>query len=103
MCALLVHPFAQKAYKVLNLATRNAFITRDVTFYETIFPLKTSQILILHHLIYLIPMILVLLIHSVNYLIWKHTINLLHLMCHMLDLHHLFLMSFLLIDQLKLN
>lgn len=37
-CVFLSYPFAQKAYTVLNIDTRKVFVTRDVTFCESVFP-----------------------------------------------------------------
>ncbi|KAI3764730.1 hypothetical protein L2E82_14743 [Cichorium intybus] len=42
-CIFIGYPFAQKAYKVLNLITKQIFVTRDVKFFETIFPLHAFQ------------------------------------------------------------
>lgn len=39
-CIFLGYPFAQKAYKLLNLKTRKVFISRDVLFVENVFPFK---------------------------------------------------------------
>ena len=37
----LGYPFAKKGYKVLNLNTRKVFLSRDVKFFETIFPFQS--------------------------------------------------------------
>ena len=37
-CVFLGYPFGVKGYKVLDLTTKNVFISRDVIFHETIFP-----------------------------------------------------------------
>lgn len=34
------YPFAQKRYKVLNLSTKQVFVSRDVHFIENVFPSK---------------------------------------------------------------
>ena len=36
------YPFGTKGYKVLSLATRKICVSRDVVFYETIFPFVSS-------------------------------------------------------------
>ena len=35
-------PFGVKGYKLLNLATKKTFVSRDVTFHETVFPFISS-------------------------------------------------------------
>ena len=37
-CVFLGYPFGVKGYKLLNLLTKQIFISRDVSFHETIFP-----------------------------------------------------------------
>ncbi|XP_075083355.1 uncharacterized protein LOC142167098 [Nicotiana tabacum] len=37
-CVFLVYPFAKKGYKLYKLASKSSFVSRDVIFYETIFP-----------------------------------------------------------------
>ena len=39
-CVLIGHSTTKKAYKLLSLDTRNVFFSRDVKFYENIFPFK---------------------------------------------------------------
>ena len=39
-CVFLGYPFGQKAYKLLNLKTHQVFTSRDVVFYENVFPYK---------------------------------------------------------------
>ncbi|KAL2933517.1 Retrovirus-related Pol polyprotein from transposon TNT 1-94 [Bienertia sinuspersici] len=43
-CILIGFPFGQKAYKLYDLDTKQVFISRDVIFYESIFPFKNSEI-----------------------------------------------------------
>lgn len=42
-CTLLGYPQNQKGYKLLNLLTNQVFISRDVKFYEDIFPHNHSS------------------------------------------------------------
>ena len=37
-CVFLSYPFGVKGYKLLNLITKQIFISRDVSFHETVFP-----------------------------------------------------------------
>ena len=37
-CVFLGYPFSVKGYKLMDLATHSVFISRDVHFYESIFP-----------------------------------------------------------------
>lgn len=37
-CIFLGYPFAQQAYRVYNMKTKKVLITRDITFYENLFP-----------------------------------------------------------------
>ena len=37
-CVFLGYPFGVKGYKLLNLSTKQIFISRDVCFHETVFP-----------------------------------------------------------------
>ena len=37
-CVFLGYPFAVKGYKLLDLRSKRIFVSRDVTFYESIFP-----------------------------------------------------------------
>ena len=37
-CVFLGYPFGVKGYKLLNLLTKQIFISRDVSFHETVFP-----------------------------------------------------------------
>lgn len=39
----LGYPYAKKGYKILNLATNQVFISRDVRFVENIFPFKDIE------------------------------------------------------------
>ena len=41
-CVFLGFPFGVKGFKVLNLATKKIFVSRDVTFHETVFPFISS-------------------------------------------------------------
>lgn len=41
-CALLGYGTHQKGYKLYNLITKSVFISRDVVFYEDIFPFQSS-------------------------------------------------------------
>ena len=36
------YPFGTKGYKLLSLATKKVYVSRDVVFYETIFPLASA-------------------------------------------------------------
>ncbi|XP_071712351.1 uncharacterized protein [Rutidosis leptorrhynchoides] len=50
-CVFLGYPAHQKGYKLYNLLTKSTFISRDVLFYEHIFPFsKSTQGQILHPL-----------------------------------------------------
>ena len=40
-CVFLGYPFGVKGYKLLNLITKQIFISRDVSFYEIVFPFIT--------------------------------------------------------------
>jgi len=40
-CVFLGYPFAIKGYKLLDLHSKRIFISRDVTFYESIFPFQS--------------------------------------------------------------
>ena len=40
-CVFLGYPFAVKGYKLLDLHSKRIFISRDVTFYESIFPFQS--------------------------------------------------------------
>lgn len=42
-CFFLGYPFGVKRYKVLDLTTRDIFISRDVVFHETIFPFGNAN------------------------------------------------------------
>ena len=42
-CVFLGYPFGVKGYKVLDLTTKNVFISRDVIFHETIFPFGIAK------------------------------------------------------------
>ena len=41
-CVLLGYPFGVKGYKLLNLVNKKIFVSRDVTFHETMFPFISS-------------------------------------------------------------
>ena len=41
-CIFLGYPFGVKGYKLLNLITKKNFISRDVSFHETVFPFISS-------------------------------------------------------------
>ena len=41
-CIFLGYPFGVKGYKLLNLVTRQIFISRDVSFHENVFPFISS-------------------------------------------------------------
>ena len=41
-CVFLGHPFRVKGYKLLNLVSKRIFVSRDVSFHETIFPFISS-------------------------------------------------------------
>ena len=41
-CIFLGYPFGVKGYKLLNLITKKTFISRDVSFHETVFPFISS-------------------------------------------------------------
>lgn len=56
-CVFLGYPFGVKGYKLLDLATKKIFISRDVLFHETVFPFISSSYsssshstITLHHL-----------------------------------------------------
>ena len=40
-CVFLGYPFGVKGYKLMDLATHSVFISRDVHFYESIFPFQS--------------------------------------------------------------
>lgn len=42
-CIFLSYPQCQKAYKLYDLDTEKVFVSRDVIFYENIFPFKTTS------------------------------------------------------------
>lgn len=42
-CVLIGYASGKKAYKLLSLENRAIFYSRDVKFYETIFPLRMKQ------------------------------------------------------------
>lgn len=42
-CIFLGYPFGMKGYKLLDLETNRIFVSRNVTFYENIFPYKTTD------------------------------------------------------------
>lgn len=42
-CVFIGYPYAQKAYKVLNLTTNEILVSCDIKFLEDIFPLHTSK------------------------------------------------------------
>ena len=42
-CIFLGYPFGQKAYKVLNLTNNKILVSRDVKFFEHIFPLHSLK------------------------------------------------------------
>lgn len=42
-CVFLGYPATQKGYRLLNLLTMLTFISRDVTFHETIFPFSSTS------------------------------------------------------------
>ena len=41
-CVFLGYPFRVKGYKLLNLISKNIFISRNVSFHETVFPFISS-------------------------------------------------------------
>ena len=41
-CVFLGYPYGVKGFKVLNLATKKIFVSRDVLFHETVFPFISS-------------------------------------------------------------
>ena len=41
-CVFLGYPYGVKGFKVLNLATKKIFVSRDVFFRETVFPFISS-------------------------------------------------------------
>ena len=41
-CVFLGYPYGVKGFKVLNLATKKIFVSRDVFFHETVFPFISS-------------------------------------------------------------
>ena len=41
-CVFIGYPHGQKGYKVYNLTTQHTTVSRDVTFFEHVFPFKTS-------------------------------------------------------------
>ena len=41
-CVFLEYPYGVKGFKVLNLATRKIFVSRDVLFHEIVFPFISS-------------------------------------------------------------
>ena len=43
-CVFLGYPFGIKGYKVLDINTNTSFISRDVVFYETIFPFASASV-----------------------------------------------------------
>ena len=42
-CVFLGYPFGQKAYKLLNLETKQVFTSRDVIFHEKVLPYQHVQ------------------------------------------------------------
>lgn len=40
-CVFIGYPYNQKAYKVMNIETKRIFVTRDIKFFEHIFPLHS--------------------------------------------------------------
>lgn len=42
-CVFLGYPVSQKGYKLLDLTTKQEFVSRDVTFAENVFPYNTSN------------------------------------------------------------
>lgn len=42
-CVFLGYPSTQKGYKLLNLLTKNVFVSRDVKFHEHIYPFHTNS------------------------------------------------------------
>ncbi|GJU93505.1 cysteine-rich receptor-like protein kinase 8 [Tanacetum coccineum] len=48
-CLFLGYPQHQKGYKLLNLLTKKKFVSRDVQFYEHVFPYSNPQMLHLLH------------------------------------------------------
>lgn len=42
-CVFIRHPAGIKGYKVLDLATRSIFVSRDVQFHEDVFPFRDSS------------------------------------------------------------
>ena len=42
-CVFLGYPFGVKGYKVMDLTTHSVFISRDVHFYESLFPFQSSD------------------------------------------------------------
>ncbi|XP_075670303.1 uncharacterized protein LOC142640096 [Castanea sativa] len=43
-CIFLGYPFGVKGYKVLDLTTKDVFISRDVVFHEIVFPFRNANI-----------------------------------------------------------
>jgi len=43
ICVFLGYPPSQKGYKVLDMASRKVFISRDVKFHEDVFPFETTS------------------------------------------------------------
>ena len=43
-CVFLGYPFGVKGYKVMDLTTHSVFISRDVHFYESLFPFQSSDL-----------------------------------------------------------
>ena len=41
-CVFLGYPYGVKGYRVINLATKKVFVSRDVLFHETVFPFISS-------------------------------------------------------------
>ena len=41
-CVFLGFPFGVKGFKLLNLATKKVFVSRDVSFHEKVFPFISS-------------------------------------------------------------
>lgn len=49
-CIFLGYPSQQKGYRLFNMLSKSEFISRDVTFHETIFPYHSSSLEIyMHH------------------------------------------------------
>lgn len=42
-CVFVGYPFAQKGYTLLNLITNKTFVSRDVIFHESVFPLNGAS------------------------------------------------------------